>query len=120
MPNNMIHWPIVVTRRAAAEPTGVVIRYRGVRSNNNDIHAVLVERFEQSTLHKLSYDDLLRDVRDYTGVPDFTANIPDNHESASGVSVDPQVQGLVERIRDLTRKYLLTSAAPSSGAASPK
>ena len=68
----------------------------------------------------MSYDDLLQDVRDYTGVPDFTTNIPDNHESASGVSVDPQVQGLVERIRDLTRKYLLTSAAPSSGAASPE
>ena len=68
----------------------------------------------------MSYDDLLQDVRDYTGVPDFTTNIPDNHEGASGVSVDPQVQGLVERIRDLTRKYLLTSAAPSSGAASPK
>ena len=44
----------------------------------------------------------------------------DNHENASGVSVDPQVQRLVERIRDLTRKYLLTSAAPSSGAASPE
>ena len=53
MPNNMIYWPNVVTRRAAAEPTVVVIRYRGVRSNNNDIHAVLVERFQQSTLHKL-------------------------------------------------------------------
>ena len=47
----------------------------------------------------MSYDDLLRDVRDYTGVPDFTTNIPDNHEYVSGVSVDPQVQGLVERIR---------------------
>ena len=48
-----MHWPNVVTRRAAAESMGVVIRYRGVRSNNKDNHAVLVERFQQSTLHKL-------------------------------------------------------------------
>ena len=41
----------------------------------------------------ISYDDLLRDVRDYTGVLDFIANIPANHESASGMPADPQVQG---------------------------
>ena len=66
----------------------------------------------------ISYDDLLRDVRDYTGVLDFTANILTNHENTSGVSADPQVQGLVDQIRDLTRKYLLTSAVPLPGAAS--
>ena len=49
----------------------------------------------------ISYADLLRDVRDYTGVLDFTPNAP--HENASGVSVDPQVQELVDQIRDLTR-----------------
>ena len=36
-----------------------------------------------------SHDELLRDVTDYTGVLDFTANIPANHEGASGVSADP-------------------------------
>ena len=39
----------------------------------------------------ISYDDLLRDVRDYADVLDFTANVPANHGNASGVSVDPQV-----------------------------
>ena len=67
----------------------------------------------------ISYDDLLRDVRDYTGVLDFTANALANHENASGVSVDPQVQELVDQIRDLTRRDFLTPAAPSPGAASP-
>ena len=41
-------------------------------------------------------DDLLRDVRDYTDVLEFTVNIPANYENASGVSADPQVQGLVD------------------------
>ena len=45
----------------------------------------------------ISYDDLLRDARNYTGVMDFPANITANHENASGVSDDPQVQGLVDR-----------------------
>ena len=49
---NKIHRPNVVTRRAAAELTGAVTRYRGVRPNknnnndnniNNNIHAALVE-----------------------------------------------------------------------------
>ena len=40
----------------------------------------------------VSYDELVRDVRAYTGVMDFTANILANHETASGVSADPQVQ----------------------------
>ena len=47
------------------------------------------------------------------------ANIPANHENASGVSADPQVQKLVDQIRDLTRRDLLTSATPLPGAASP-
>ena len=58
--NNRIHGPSVVTRRAAAELTGAVTRYRGVRpnKNNNDDdsnnnHAALVECFQPSTLHKL-------------------------------------------------------------------
>ena len=53
----------------------------------------------------ISYDDLLRDVRDYTGVLDFTA--------------DPQVQALVDQIHDLTWRDLLTPAAPSPEATSP-
>ena len=67
----------------------------------------------------ISYDDLLRDVRDYADVLDFTANAPASHENASGVSADPQVQELVDQIRDLTRRDLLTPGAPSPGAASP-
>ena len=67
----------------------------------------------------ISYDDLLRDVRGYTGVLNFTANAPANHANASGVSADPQVQELVDKIRDLTRRDFLTPAAPSPGAASP-
>ena len=54
MRNNRIHWPNVVTRRAAAELTGMVTRYRGVRpNNNNNNHAALAERFQPSTLDKL-------------------------------------------------------------------
>ena len=55
----------------------------------------------------ISYDDLLRDIRDYTGVLDFTANILANHENAGGVSTD------------LIKGNLLTPATPSPGAASP-
>ena len=61
--NNKTHRPSVVTRRAAAELTGAVTRYRRVRpnKNNNDDdnniiknnHAALAERFQPSTLHKL-------------------------------------------------------------------
>ena len=51
----------------------------------------------------ISYDDLLRDLRNYTGVLDSTANAPGNHENASGVSADPQVQEVVDPIRDPTR-----------------
>ena len=61
--NDMIHRPSVVTRRAAAELTDAVTRYRGVRPNknnndddniiNNNNHAALAERFQPSTLHKL-------------------------------------------------------------------
>ena len=58
-------------------------------------------------------------VRDYIGVLDFTANISANHENTSGVSTDPQVQELVDQTHDLTRRDLLTTAAPSPGAASP-
>ena len=43
-----------------------------------------------------SYDDLLRDVKDYTSVLNFTVNTPANHENANGVSTDPQVQELVD------------------------
>ena len=61
--NNRIHRPSVVTRRAAAELTGAVTLYRGVRpnKNNNDDdnnisnnnHAALAECSQPSTLHKL-------------------------------------------------------------------
>ena len=61
--NNNIHRPNVDTWRAAAELTGAVTRYKGVRPNrnnnddddiiNNSNHAALTERFQPSTLHKL-------------------------------------------------------------------
>ena len=56
--NNRIDRPNVVTRRAAAELTGAVTRYRGVQPNNNSnnsIRAALVELFQPSTLHKLRH-----------------------------------------------------------------
>ena len=68
----------------------------------------------------ISYNDLLRDVRGYTGALDFNINIPANHENAGSVSADPYAQGLVDQIPDLTsRKDLVTSAAPLPRAASP-
>ena len=61
--NNRIHRSNVVTRCAAAELTGAVTRYRGVRSNknnnnddnniNNNNHAALAECFQPNTLHWL-------------------------------------------------------------------
>ena len=66
----------------------------------------------------ISYNDLLRDVRDYTGVLDLT-DILARHENASDVSTDAQVQDLVYQIRDLTRKGFLIPTVPSPGAASP-
>ena len=56
----MIHRPNIVPRRAAAELTGASSCFRGVRPNNKNNHATLVERFQPSTLHKL------RQVRMYT------------------------------------------------------
>ena len=63
MRDNRIHRPNVVTRRAVANLTSAVIRYRGVRPNknnnnddhniNNNSHAALAERFRPGTLHKL-------------------------------------------------------------------
>ena len=67
----------------------------------------------------ISYDNLLRGLRDYIGVLDFANNAPTNHENASGVPADPQVQELVDQIRDLTMRDLLTPAIPSPGAVSP-
>ena len=59
MRDNRIHRPNVVTRRAAAEVTGTVTRYRGVHPNiNNNNHAALAERFQPSTLHKLRRLDI--------------------------------------------------------------
>ena len=66
-----------------------------------------------------SYDDLLQNVRDYIVVLDFTANIPVDHENASGVPADSQVQELVDHISDLKRRNLLTPAAHLPGAAPP-
>ena len=67
----------------------------------------------------ISYNDLQWDVRNSTGVLDFIANTPVNHENASGVLADPQAQELVDQIHDLTGRDLLTPAASSSGTVSP-
>ena len=76
---------------------------------------------DDSTLKNdfISYGDLLRNVRDNAGGLDFTANIPANHENASGMSADPQVHGLVDEIRDFTRRDLLMPAVSTPGAESP-
>ena len=60
--SNRVHRPSIVTRRAAAELTGAVTRYRGVHPNknnndddnmNNNNHAAMLECFQPSMLHKL-------------------------------------------------------------------
>ena len=83
MRNNRVLWPNVITRCASAEPTGTVIRYKGVRPNNNHNHnhAALTERFQSSTLHKL------RQLRLYTNtdIPD-TAHPLDDKAAAAEVT----------------------------------
>ena len=55
MLNNRIPRPNVVTRRAAAEPTGVVTPYRGVSPNNSNKnnHETLAKLFQASMLHEI-------------------------------------------------------------------
>ena len=59
MRKNRIPRPNIVARRAAAERTVVVTRYRVLGPNNNNnnnsnnSHVTLAERFQPSTLHKL-------------------------------------------------------------------
>ena len=72
--NNRIHRPNVVTRRAAAELTGAVTRYRGVRLNNNN-YAALAECFQPSTLHKLRQ----LDISTNTDTPDDNDINNNNH-----------------------------------------
>ena len=67
----------------------------------------------------ISYDDLLRDMVDNAGVLNSTTNIPAHRVNASGVSADPQLQGLVYQVHYLNRRDLITPAAPSPGASSP-
>ena len=83
--NNRIHRPNVVTRRAAAELTGAVTRYRGVRPNknnnnvdnnsNNKNHATLAECFQSGTLHKLRQPGLYTN----TDMPDDSDINNNNH-----------------------------------------
>ena len=82
---NKIHRPNVVTRRAAAELTGAVTRYRGVCPNknnkndniniNNNNHATLAECFQPSTLHKLRQPSLYTN----TDTPDDNSLNNNNH-----------------------------------------
>ena len=83
--NKRVYRPNVVTRRAAAELTGGVSRYKGVRpkENNNDDddnintnnHAALAERFQPSTLHKLRQ----LGIYTITNTPDDNDIINNNH-----------------------------------------
>ena len=83
--NNRIHRPSVVTRRAAAELTGVVTRYKLVRPNknnndddeniNNNNHAALAKSFQPSTLHKLRQ----LDIYTITDTPDDNDINNNNH-----------------------------------------
>ena len=82
--NNRIHRPSVVTRRAVAELTGAVSRYKGVRpnKNNNDDddninnnHAALAKCFQPSTVHKLRQPALYIN----TDTPDGNDIINNNH-----------------------------------------
>ena len=58
----------------------------------------------------VSYDELLRDVRNYTGVLDFTADIPPRYKNASGTWFSRP---------NPTSQFFFTPAAPFLGAASP-
>ena len=84
--NKRIYRPNVVTRRAAAELTDAVSRYRGVCTNknnnnddnniNNNNHAALAECFQPSTLHKLRQPGLYTN----TDTPDdYDINNNNNH-----------------------------------------
>ena len=91
--NNRIHRPNVVTRRAAAELTGAVTRYRRVRpnkNNNNDDnninnnHVTLAECFQPSTLHKLRQLGLSTN----TDTPDDN-NVSNNNHAALAECFQP-------------------------------
>ena len=85
--NIRIHRPNVVTRRAAAELTSVVTRYRRVHpnknnnndgnniNNNNNNHAALAECFQPSMLHKLRQPGLYTN----TDTPDDNDINNNNH-----------------------------------------
>ena len=101
--NNSIHRPNVVTQRAAAELTGAVTRFRGVRANknnnndNNNINnknlVALEEYFQPSTLHKLRQLDLSTN----TDTPDDN-NINSENLAALTVCFQP---GTLYKLRQL-------------------
>ena len=61
-----------------------------------------------------STDDLLRDARDYTTVLDFNVNTPAESDNADSVDRGPGMDPILEQIRDVTRKNLLTPPDESS------
>ena len=103
--NNRIHRPNIVTRRSAAELTGAVIHYKGVRPNgnnnnddnniNNNIHAALAECFQLSTLHKLRQPGLYTN-RD---TPD-DSNTNNNNHAALAERFQPST---LHKVRQLDR-----------------
>ena len=97
--NNRIHRPNVVTRRAAAELTGAVTRYRGVRPNENN-HAALAECFQSSTLHKL------RQPGRYTKTvtPDDN-NINNNNHAALAEHFQPSTLHKLRQLGHYTNTY---------------
>ena len=105
--NNRIHRPNVVTRRSAAELTGAVTHYRGVRPNesnnnddnniNNNNHAALAECFQPSTLHKLRQSGLY--TNRYT--PD-DSNINNNNHAALAERFQPSTLHKVRQLDHYT------------------
>ena len=103
--NKRVHRPSVVTRRAAAELTGAVTRYRGVRCNknnnddddniNNNNHAALEECFQPSTLHKLRQPALYTN----TDTPDGN-DINNNNHAALAERFQPST---LRKVRQLGR-----------------
>ena len=66
-----------------------------------------------------STDDLLRDARDHTAVHDCNVNIPVEHANDDSVDGGPEMEQILEQIRDVTRKNLfIPTGESSSGGAS--
>ena len=111
--NNRIHRPNVVTRRAAAELTGAVTRYRGVCPNNNN-HAALAECFQPITLHKLRQLGLSTN----TDTPDDN-DINNNNHAALAKRFEPNTLHKVRQLDRCTNKNMSDTAQQLDAEAVP-